>query len=112
MQVSAKNFKAGVAAPSYTLQAWASESVTSPVVLSALESATFLLERFLLHTTLETHQGQIDGFFIQPPFKSYLPEVTSVGDLLNIYPWVASRAALSLFGFAGVAIPGALERKR
>lgn len=45
LQVSAKNFKAGVAAPSYTLQAWVSESVTSPVILSALQSATFLLER-------------------------------------------------------------------
>ena len=30
--------------------------------------------------TLETTQGQIDGFFSQLPFKCYLPEVASVGD--------------------------------
>ena len=29
--------------------------------------------------TLETTQGQIDGFFSQPLFKCYLPEVASVG---------------------------------
>ena len=31
-------------------------------------------------STLETTQGQIDGFFNQLPFKCYLPEVASVGD--------------------------------
>ena len=31
-------------------------------------------------STLETTQGQIDGFFSQPPFKCYLPEVASMGD--------------------------------
>jgi len=30
--------------------------------------------------TLETTQGQIDGFCSQLPFKSCLPEVASVGD--------------------------------
>ena len=30
--------------------------------------------------TLETTQGQIDGFFRQLPSKCYLPEVASVGD--------------------------------
>ena len=42
-------------------------------------------------TALETTQGQIDGFRSQLPFKCYLPEVASVGDLLKICPWVASR---------------------
>ena len=46
---------------------------------------------FAPHTTLETTQGQIDGFFGQPLFKCYLPEVVSVGDWLNICHWVASR---------------------
>ena len=41
--------------------------------------------------TLETPQGQKDGFFSQLPFKWYLPEVASVGDSLKICPWVASR---------------------
>jgi hypothetical protein len=31
-------------------------------------------------TTLETTQGQTDGFFSQIPFRRYLPEVASVGD--------------------------------
>ena len=31
-------------------------------------------------STLETTQGQIDGFFSQLPFKYYLPEVASVGN--------------------------------
>ena len=31
-------------------------------------------------TTLETTQGQIDGFFSQLLFKCYPPEVASVGD--------------------------------
>ena len=43
--------------------------------------------------TLGIIQGQIDGFFSQLPFKCYLPEVASVGDSLQICPWVASRAA-------------------
>ena len=31
-------------------------------------------------TTLETTQGQIDGFFSHLPFICHLPEVASVGD--------------------------------
>ena len=31
-------------------------------------------------STLETTQGQIDGFVSQLPIKRYLPEVASVGD--------------------------------
>ena len=31
-------------------------------------------------STLETTQGQIDGFCSQLPFKCYLPEVAFVGD--------------------------------
>ena len=33
-----------------------------------------------LGSTLETTQGQMDGFFSQVPLKCYLPEVASVGD--------------------------------
>ena len=33
-----------------------------------------------LKATLETTQGQMDGFFSQLPNKCYLEEVTSVGD--------------------------------
>ena len=29
---------------------------------------------------LEATQGQVDGFFSQPPYKCHLEEVTSVGD--------------------------------
>ena len=42
-------------------------------------------------TTLETTHVQEDGFFSQLRFKYYLPEEASVGDLLKICPWVASR---------------------
>jgi hypothetical protein len=42
--------------------------------------------------TLEITQGQMDGFFRQLPFKWYLSEAASVGDSLQICPWVASRA--------------------
>ena len=31
-------------------------------------------------STLETTQGQMEGFFSQLPFKCYLPEVASVRD--------------------------------
>ena len=41
--------------------------------------------------TLEVTQGQIDGFFSQLPSKCYLTVVASVGDWLEICPWVASR---------------------
>ena len=44
--------------------------------------------------TLETTQGQTDGLFRQLPFKYYLPEVASVGDWLQICPWVASRVGI------------------
>jgi hypothetical protein len=33
-----------------------------------------------LYTTLEATQGQMNGFFSQPPFICYLLEVASVGD--------------------------------
>ena len=46
-----------------------------------------------MSTTLETTQGQVDGSFSQLPFKFHLPEVASVGDCLEICPWVASRVA-------------------
>ena len=35
------------------------------------------LQRYI---TLETTQGQMDGFFSQLPYKFYLEEVASVGD--------------------------------
>jgi len=34
----------------------------------------------LIETALEATQGQIDSFFSQLPYKSYLEEVASVGD--------------------------------
>ena len=46
-------------------------------------------------STLETTQGQKDGFFSKILFKCTLPEVASVGDQLKICPWVASRVVLS-----------------
>jgi hypothetical protein len=54
--------------------------------------------------TLETTQEQTDGYVSQLPFKCYLSEVASVGDLLKLYPWVASRVAArrdSLLGRVG-----------
>jgi len=39
-----------------------------------------LSERNVRSTTLETTQGQTDGFLSQLPFKCYLPEVSFVGD--------------------------------
>ena len=50
---------------------------------------------FSREVTLETSQGQIDGFFSQLPFKCYLSEVASVGNRLKTCPWVASRAVLA-----------------
>ena len=46
--------------------------------------------------TLEMTQGQRDGFFSQLPFKCFLPEQASVGDRLEICPWVASRVVMLL----------------
>jgi len=54
----------------------ASPCVTLPPP-SLFVVGTALLPR---KTTLETTQGQIDGFFSQLPSKYYLPEVASVGD--------------------------------
>jgi len=42
-------------------------------------------------TTLETTQGQIDGFCSQFPFKCCLLEISSVGYWLKICTWVACR---------------------
>ena len=36
-------------------------------------------------------QGQIDGFFRQLPYERHQNRVASVGDGLQICPWVASR---------------------
>jgi len=46
------------------------------------------------YPTLETTRKQIHGFFGQLSFKCYLLEVGSVGDGLEIGPWVACRVAL------------------
>ena len=40
---------------------------------------------------MEATQGQIDGFFSQLPYKCHQNRVASVGDWLQICPWVASR---------------------
>jgi len=37
---------------------------------------------------------QIDGFFIQLPYKCHQNRVASVGDWLKICPWVAYRVVL------------------
>ena len=50
----------------------------SEVPLEALSSLESQDET--LYTTLETAQGQMDGFFGQLPFKCHLEEVASVGD--------------------------------
>ena len=64
-------------------------------VVLIFERDDFLSNRFWWITqpraTLETTQGQLDGFFGQLPYKCCLPEVASVGDCLKICPWVASR---------------------
>ena len=39
-----------------------------------------------LEPTLEATQGQIDGFFSQPPFKCYLPEVAFCGRFTEDLP--------------------------
>jgi len=44
-------------------------------------------------STLETTQGQINGFFSQLPHTCHHNRVASVGDCLKICPWVASRVA-------------------
>ena len=44
-------------------------------------------------STLETTEGQIDGFCSKLSFKCCLTELASVGDWLNICPWVAFRVA-------------------
>ena len=44
-------------------------------------------------SALDATQGQIDGFFSQLPYKCQLEEVASVGDSLEICPWVASSVA-------------------
>jgi len=41
--------------------------------------------------TLQATQGQIDGFFSQLPYTCHQNRVASVGDGLDICPWVASR---------------------
>jgi hypothetical protein len=63
-------------------------STTAP---SARAHREWVLERgqdtdaFLAsNTTLEAPQGQMDGFFIQLPYKCNLAEVAYVGDLLQI----------------------------
>ena len=44
-----------------------------------------LLELFIIHyTSLETPQGQIDGFLGQLPFKCFLPEEAFMGNRLKI----------------------------
>ena len=43
------------------------------------EAASLLLD-FGIQATLETTQGQKDGFFVQVSFKCYLLEVAFVGD--------------------------------
>ena len=50
-----------------------------------------MLSHLVSLTTLDTTQGQKDGFFSQPPFKCCFPEAASVGDLLQICPWFATR---------------------
>ena len=61
-----------------------------PSALAAASSSAFPLLRVQglgSEDTLETTQGQIDGFLIQIPFTYYLPEVAS----FEICQWVASR---------------------
>ena len=73
-------------------------TVYSPtgLLLSRQEEAALILLGFIQHqrslvrlpcihgfpnpSTLETSQGQIDGFFSQLPFKFYLPKEASAGD--------------------------------
>jgi len=43
---------------------------------------------------LEATQEQLHGVFSQLPYKCHQNRVASVGDLLKICPWVASRVAL------------------
>jgi hypothetical protein len=66
----------------------------------------------LQSSTLETTQGQIDGFFSQIPFKFYLPEVASVEDGLEIFPWVASRVVYVPYSLGSGSLDGPLTRLR
>ena len=59
----------------------------------------------MVHPSLETTKGHMDVFFCQLPIKCYLPEVESVGDELEMYPWVASRVAYLEMSRADVCCP-------
>ena len=72
-------------------------------------------------SALETTQGQNDSFFSHLPYKCYLKEVASLGDLLKICPWVASRvdsgplipgAGSVCFGLPNLVSPLALSRSK
>ena len=45
-------------------------------------------------SALEATQGQNNRFFSQLSYKCYLEEVASVGDWLQICPWVIGRVAM------------------
>ena len=56
-------------------------------------------------STLEATQGQIDGFFSQFPCKCHPNRVASVGDPLEICPWVTPRVVKG----AGTCVQGRLD---
>ena len=69
------------------------------VVQFVTRKVMFLIDvagKFRLGTVLEATQGQMGGFFSQLPYKCHLEEVASVGDGLEICPWVTSRVGCVL----------------
>ena len=65
-----------------------------PAPIGTVSSEQYCVDIQVRPFTMETTWGQIHNFCSQLPFKCYLPEIASVGDLLEICPWVASRAGL------------------
>ena len=57
-------------------------------------------------SALVATQGQMNGFFSQLPFKSYLQEVASVGDQMKICPQLDSRVDMHEFDEALEALVG------
>ena len=48
----------------------------------------------VLRATLEATRGKIVGFFGQLPYKCHQNRVASVGDCVEICPWVTSKVVV------------------
>ena len=75
-----------------SVKSWLAVMWIAPAAMSACERC----ERPLFHAkpTLEATQGQVDDFFGHLQYKYRQNRVASVGDLLQICPWVTFRMDL------------------